>query len=224
MIAVAVIILNSILLVLLSQLYLKKRYKEEVTGDRKEMLRKHWKYILLTIILLIGVLFIQIRYLLVQGMEVLPVTLRWTVILWGIWLLAITDYREKKIPNKVVIVLLLIRIVFLIYEMIANSQFWKLALGQMFLGAIIGGGVLLAAMIISRKGMGMGDVKMFFVIGAYVGSSRILPTLFYAFLVSAIGGIVLLISKKAKMKDTIPMAPFAFAGVMLEYLLLTMGG
>ena len=88
----------------------------------------------------------------------------------------------------------------------------------------IGGVILAVAMLLSRKGVGMGDVKLFITIGAYVGSMEIIATLFYTFVVSAVVGIVLLLMKKVKLRDSVPMAPFAFAGVAIEYAFMLIGG
>ena len=72
--------------------------------------------------------------------------------------------------------------------------------------------------------MGIGDVKLFITIGAYVGSMEIIATLFYTFVVSAVVGIVLLLMKKVKLRDSVPHGALAFAGVAIEYAFMLMGG
>ena len=80
-------------------------------------------------------------------------------------------------------------------------------------------------MLLSKSaGVGMGDLKMFFVVGAFVGSSKILMTMFYTFFASALIGVVFLAFKKAKLKDSLAMAPFAFVGILIEFILLMIGG
>ena len=108
---------------------------------------------------------------------------------------------------------------FLPFRFIASNS-WRYPL----IGAGIGGVILAVAMLLSRKGVGMGDVKLFITIGAYVGSMEIIATLFYTFVVSAVVGIVLLLMKKVKLRDSVPMAPFAFAGVAIEYAFMLIGG
>lgn len=224
MISAIIIILYTFALIVVSYLYLKARYKLNETGNLKNILIKHIKYVLLTTIILIGIVTAELWYIFNSENAQLSVLLKWTTLFWGMYLLAKTDYHEKLIPNKVILVMLGIRVVLLAFEVFTNLEYWNTVLTYPALGAAIGGIIMAVAMLISRKGVGMGDVKMFVIIGAYVGSTEILSTMFYSFLISAIGGLFLLITRKAGLKDSVPMAPFAFAGVAVEYLLLMIGG
>ena len=133
-------------------------------------------------------------------------------------------YRERLIPNFLICVLLIARVAFLGCNLISDPEYWRSILLYPLIGAGIGGVILAVAMLLSRKGVGMGDVKLFITIGAYVGSMEIIATLFYTFVVSAVVGIVLLLMKKVKLRDSVPMAPFAFAGVAIEYAFMLIGG
>ena len=224
MISAIVTVLYSVALIVASFFYLKARYHLCENENIRDVARKNINYIILTVAVFIVISVIEVMYALKHNIYSLPVLMKWSTLFWGIYLLAKVDYHEKKIPNKIVLVLLILRIAFLIYEVLSNLEFWKNVLVYPLLGAAIGGMIMAVAMLISRKGVGMGDVKMFIIIGAFVGSTEILATMFYTFLISAIGGICLLVTKKAGLKDSIPMAPFACAGVALEYLLLMIGG
>lgn len=224
MISAIVTFLYTLALLVASFFYLKARYRLCENDSLKVVIKKNWKYMTLTIIVFLGVLTVETIYALKQDGYSLPVLMKWSTLFWGVYLLAKVDYHEKKIPNKIILAMLIIRMVFLAHEVCTNLEYWKKIVGYPLLGAAISGMIMAVAMLLSRKGVGMGDVKMFIVIGAFVGSSQILPTMFYSFLCSAIGGICLLVTKKAGIKDSIPMAPFACAGIALEYLLLMMGG
>lgn len=224
MISAIVTTVYSIILVVASFLYLKSRYRTSEKCDVKTAVKKHIGYILLTVVVFGAITAVQIWYSLRHDMYALPNLLKWATLYWGMFLLAKIDFHEKKIPNKIVLVMLLIRAVFLVYEIIVSHGYLKTAVGYPLLGAAIGGLVMAAGMLISRKGVGMGDVKMFIVIGWFVGSNEILATMFCILVLSAIGGLGLMLFKKAGLKDSIPMAPFAFAGVAVEYLLLMVGG
>lgn len=224
MISAIVTILYSVALIAASFFYLKARYRLCENDSLKDVAKKNIKYLILTAIVFVSMIVVEVMYALKHDIYSLPVLMKWSSLFWGIYLLAKVDYHEKKIPNKVVLVMLILRVAFLVYEVWINLDFWKNVLVYPLLGAAIGGMIMAVAMLISRKGVGMGDVKMFIVIGAFVGSTEILATMFYTFLISAIGGICLLVTKKAGLKDSIPMAPFACAGVALEYLLLMIGG
>lgn len=224
MISVIVIIVYSLALVAASFFYLNARYHPCGDAGLKDAARKNIAYLILTAAVFVGLVAMEAVYALEQGAYSLLVLLKWSALFWGAYLLAKVDYHEKKIPNKIILALLILRAAFLLYEVCVSSEYWVRSLVYPFLGAAIGGGIMAAAMVISRKGVGMGDVKMFIVIGAFVGSTEILETMLCIFFISALGGILLLITRKAGLKDSIPMAPFACAGIALKFLLLMMGG
>lgn len=149
---------------------------------------------------------------------------RWMVLIFGACLVSYIDIKERIIPNKIILSLFAIRIGFLAYELVIAFDSLKLVLVSPLLGMIIGGGIILLAMLISRKSIGMGDVKLFAIIGLFVGSKSIIPTLFCTFFFSAMFGLILLFFKKAKIKDTMPMAPFATAGILVNFVLSYIGG
>lgn len=218
------IIIYTLILLLASCYYLKKRYCLGEKECVKEVVLNNKKFVLLTMIVFIAIISFEIYCSLGQDIYWLPIMMRWSTIFWGTYLLAKVDYHEKKIPNVIILALIVIRIPFLVYELIISSEIWKSVLLYPVFGAAIGAGVILIAMILSRSGIGMGDVKMLLVIGLYVGSTEIIDTMFFMFFASAIGGVFLLATSKAKMKDSIPMAPFAFIGVAMKYVLLMIGG
>jgi len=146
------------------------------------------------------------------------------LLFYGTALIAYTDYREHLIPNKLVLVLLAIRLGFFVYESIAIYHELRMVADCLrvvfvgpLLGALISAGILAIAMLVSRKGVGMGDVKLFAVIGLFVGSAQIIPFMLLTFAFSALAGIVLLIARKVRMKDSLPMAPFAAVGILLHF-------
>ena len=150
--------------------------------------------------------------------------LRWLVLIFVVLYISIIDCKERIIPNKLILFLLGIRIFILIYEVIQSIDLWRMVIWIPILGMLIGGLTILLGMFISRKGVGGGDIKLYAIIGLYVGSYYILGTLFYSFLYSAIYGLYLLIFKKAKVRDSIPMAPFALLGVVTSFGFLCIGG
>lgn len=218
------IVLYTVTLIVLSCVYLLKRYKIKKGNGVSQIVLKYKKFLFLTAVLVIGILGIEIYYMQQRGVVQLPLLLRWSTLIWGLYLLAKIDFHEKKIPNKIVLILLVVRVSYLLYEAWNNREYLNMVMIPPLLGAFIGGGIMMIAMLISRKGVGMGDVKLFIVIGAYVGSTQVISTMFYTFFVSAIAGIVLLMTKRAHLNDSIPMAPFAFIGVVTEYILLMLGG
>jgi leader peptidase (prepilin peptidase)/N-methyltransferase len=85
-------------------------------------------------------------------------------------------------------------------------------------GAAVCGGFFWLVVVVSRGGMGGGDVKLGGMIGAFCGWKLALLAMFSA-LVSggAIAAVLLLAGRKAR-RDTIPFGPFLAVGGMLAYV------
>lgn len=217
-------VLYTVILLFLSVFYLLKRYHLLEESNKETIIRDNIKFIILTVFIVFLLGGIGVWFMLRKDITYLPLLMRWTTLIWGCYLAAKIDYQERKIPNLLILVMLGTRCAFLIYEVCVNFDFVSNVLLIPLIGAGLAGLVMILALFLSRHGVGMGDVKLFIVIGAYVGSSKIFGTMFYTFLFSALIGIILLATKKAKLKDSLPMAPFAFAGVVAEYILLLIGG
>lgn len=75
-------------------------------------------------------------------------------------------------------------------------------------GLSVGSGVLLVLTMVSRGGMGMGDVKIAGVYGLFLAATGACLMLFIASLTGAAFGIVMVILRKRRFKDPIPFGPF----------------
>lgn len=146
---------------------------------------------------------------------------RYLVIMLSVYLIAIIDHREMIVPNRILSVLLGIRGGILIMECIQNrnSEYLKEIVISPFLGFILGGGIFFLCWLLTKKGIGAGDVKLFAVIGAYTGSGVLFPIMFLSALLSAVYGIIMLGFHKLKWKDSIPFGPFVAAGTMIALLM-----
>jgi len=123
----------------------------------------------------------------------------------------LSDLKYQIIPNKIVypgIILILILRLFI----------HPLPLWNYLLSAVIFGGLLLLIAVISRGGMGGGDIKLFFLIGLVLGLQDTLLAFFISSFVGAIIGGGLLLFRKVKAKQLIPFGPFIFIGTIVAYL------
>jgi prepilin signal peptidase PulO-like enzyme (type II secretory pathway) len=86
------------------------------------------------------------------------------------------------------------------------------------LGGGIGFALFLLIAIVSRGGMGWGDVKLAALIGLATG----FPLVFVAIVIAAISGgivaIALMIAKKGKRREAIPFGPFLSLATMITLL------
>ncbi|MHB1343520.1 MAG: prepilin peptidase, partial [Thermoleophilia bacterium] len=65
--------------------------------------------------------------------------------------------------------------------------------------------------------MGMGDVKMALMMGAFLGASTIVA-IFLAFLVGGVGGAILLAARLKGRKDRLPFGPYLAFGSLIAVL------
>lgn len=143
------------------------------------------------------------------------------LILWdALVLTAVIDKQIKKIPNKVLLFLLIVRAAGILTEAMRYGASLTNMLLFSLLGMVIGGLIPLVAMLLSGGGVGAGDMKLYAVTGAFLGLSGILQTMMFSLFLAAVVSLVMLICKKAKMKSTMPMAPFIFAGISIYYILI----
>ncbi|MBW6464789.1 MAG: A24 family peptidase [Firmicutes bacterium] len=76
------------------------------------------------------------------------------------------------------------------------------------LGFLAGGAVLLIVFIVSRGGMGAGDVKLIAMIGFYAGLRGTALVLLLAFLFGALVGLTFMALGRLTRKDALPFAPY----------------
>ncbi len=133
--------------------------------------------------------------------------------------LAVIDHEKSIVPNKLLVAMLVIRAVLLVIEVAVYPVYWKekmiSAVGGMLVGLIL----FLLAYVLSRKSIGLGDVKLAAVLGWYLGLSLIWWDLVAGLLLAGIYSVVQLARKKLSMKDSIPLVPFLATGTILILLL-----
>ena len=128
---------------------------------------------------------------------------------------AYTDFRTRKVSNKLVLMMLIAWLVlmaaYVIYDIGAAFEL----LVPSLIGGAAGGGFFLAMYLISRKGIGGGDIKLIAVMGLLLTFSKLMPMLFISSLLTALVAGGLLLTKRATMKTEIPLVPFLYAGVLV---------
>jgi leader peptidase (prepilin peptidase)/N-methyltransferase len=124
-------------------------------------------------------------------------------------IITVSDLAVMLIPDKILVVCGLLLIVLRI--LFPMEPWWN-----SLLGSITGFGLLYCIAVISKGGMGGGDIKLFAVLGIGLGWKGILIAFFFAaFLGSVIGGLLLL-AGKVKRKQKIPFGPFIAVGALFS--------
>ncbi len=132
---------------------------------------------------------------------------------------AVIDFYIKKIPNTLSIVFLVAGAILLVIEYFCmRDSFLILLLGSL-LGFIGGFLILILMSIVTRGGIGMGDVKLISTMGFVTGIAASFYTFLFANILCMLVTIGLLITKKKKIKDELPFGPFLFIGYIVVVIL-----
>jgi leader peptidase (prepilin peptidase)/N-methyltransferase len=85
-------------------------------------------------------------------------------------------------------------------------------------GLLTGGILFYLIAVISKGGMGGGDIKLIAMIGAFLGWQGVLFTTFSGALLGSLVGIILMLLGKKGRKDKVPFGPFLSCGAILFIL------
>ena len=127
----------------------------------------------------------------------------------------VIDLEQGLILNKVVYPGMVVALLLALVPEPGLSQLAAMRIANAAIGGGIGFAIFLLIAIVSRGGMGWGDVKLAALIGLATG----FPLVFLAIIMGAIlGGIVavaLMIAKKKNRRETIPFGPFLAVAAMV---------
>jgi len=130
--------------------------------------------------------------------------------------LAFIDYHHGILPDAITLPGALLA---LVYGIFRDDMTFRQAL----IGAVVGSAFLLFVygayrLVRRQEGLGMGDVTMMLVIGAFLGWPRTILTLILASFSGAVIGIFLITARKKDMQTALPfgsfLAPAAFAALL----------
>lgn len=125
-------------------------------------------------------------------------------------IVTVTDMEEMIVPDKIVLFFFVLAIIF---RLICPTAPWWNA----FLGGATGFTLLLAIALLSRGGMGGGDVKLFAVLGLLVGFKLVLIGFFFSTFYGALIGGIGRLSGKIKPKQPVPFVPFIALGMLTAF-------
>ena len=127
--------------------------------------------------------------------------------------LFVIDLQHQILPNAITVPGIVIGFVF--------SLFLPPGWFSSLLGIVLGGGVLYAVMEAYARargfeGLGMGDVKMLAMIGAFLGWQLMLLTLILGSFLGSLIGVALMASRRGGMKTALPFGTFLAIGALVS--------
>lgn len=160
-----------------------------------------WIYPVIELITGLGFMFSYLVFGLSIDTVIALVTVSLSVII------IVTDLTYFLIPNKILLFFLPIMIVL---RFMQPLEPWYSSL----LGALIGFGLIFLVIVLSKGGMGAGDMKYFFVLGYLFGVFGVLLVfLLSTFYGALINGVLLLLGKVTR-KTKVPFGPYISAAAL----------
>jgi leader peptidase (prepilin peptidase)/N-methyltransferase len=86
------------------------------------------------------------------------------------------------------------------------------------LGLLSGGSFFYLLALLSRGGMGGGDIKFIAMLGAFTGVKGVILIIILASLIGSSVGITLILLRKKQMRDTLPFGPYLSLGALIVIL------
>ena len=124
----------------------------------------------------------------------------------------VLDLRSRLIPDLLTLPALLYAV------LVAEPQHGRHGLVEAVIGALVGGGVMFAAVVLTRGAIGGGDVKLIALLGAAAGWKASLAILALSQLVGGAIAIVLLVARRAERGTPFPVGALIalFGGLWLS--------
>jgi leader peptidase (prepilin peptidase)/N-methyltransferase len=125
------------------------------------------------------------------------------------------DLEHQILPNVITLPGIVVGLAFAL----VGPPGWRASL----VGAVLGGGVLYAIAagyyyVRHEDGLGMGDVKMLAMIGAFLGWQQMLLTLVLASFAGALVGMAIIALQRGSMKYALPFGTFLAVGAVVAML------
>ncbi|MFX3623031.1 MAG: A24 family peptidase [Ectobacillus sp.] len=141
----------------------------------------------------------------------------WSAEVWIAWtlvsllvIIVVSDLSYMLIPNK--ILLFFLPIAMLERFLVPLPSWW-----DSLAGAGIGFSILFLLAVISKGGMGGGDVKLFGLLGLFLGSELIILAFLLSSFYGTVFGIVGLAAGHVKRSKPMPFGPFIMMGALTSY-------
>ena len=168
-----------------------------------------------TVELLTGILFLLVY----NVYSISPQTVYYLILVSLLIIITFIDIDHYIIPDGIIVFGIIVAFIFNILQI-------GIPIKDSIIGAVIcGGGVLiliyLIELLIKKEAMGGGDIKLFGMVGLFLGIKLGLLTILLSVYVGAIYGVATIIYSKIKKKEfnsMIPYGPFISVGALISIL------
>jgi leader peptidase (prepilin peptidase)/N-methyltransferase len=130
----------------------------------------------------------------------------------------VIDLEHSLILNKVVYPTMVVALLLSLYPWPWLSESMGMRVAYAALGGAIGFVVFLVIALVSRGGMGWGDVKLAALIGLATGFPLVFVAIIMAAILGGIVAVVLLVTRRRGRREMIPFGPFLAVAAMATLL------
>lgn len=192
------------------------------TPVKQAILNKILDKILLFKIVFCLVLVLPFYFYVFQGKINIFDFAKFGILLISLFFVSYSDYKKMIIPNNDLLFMAVSGIVMMIVEYLyyrSFDVFKSYILG--FLAAFL---LMLFIYFITKRSIGEGDVKLFSILGFFLGFNHLLLCLLFISVSSFLTGMGVMIYKKLSLKQLIPMAPSVLVGTYFYLVIIFLRG
>src|SRR5699024_3732009 len=161
-----------------------------------------------------GLLYLILYYRFNLGLDFIFYSIIFSILI----VISFIDINFQVIPNSINVLLFITAILYKIFQHLLYSTWPKMF--NSILGLIISGGVFLLIAILSKGGIGGGDIKLIGVLGFILGFKMSILNMVLSFLLGAIISVFLLLLNIKEIRDQIPFGPF----ICLSFIVTVLWG
>lgn len=132
---------------------------------------------------------------------------------------AVIDCSIQKIPNRLVLAGMGMRILFFLQEWLFCRENFAMLLITSIAGMAACFLFFFIMSVLTRHGIGMGDVKLLSMLGFFAGLAGSFYAVFIGMVLTMCASVGILVMGKKGLKDSIPFGPFLFGGFCFVLIL-----
>ncbi len=213
-----VLIIVSVLLSLISYGYL---LYDAADGNKDKdkllsLIKKNIKTLLYNLLFMAVMIALSVVLVKVYTINTLIDNLKVITLLAVLVTVAMTDIRRQIIPNKVILVALVIRVGYAVAEFITLGQGYFTILKSDLWSLMFPLVMFVMGALVMKNSIGMGDIKLVLIMGLYQGLTGVISSLFFSLLATFFVAVAMLITRKKSKKDSIAFAPSVLFGTAVS--------
>lgn len=195
---------------------------ETMEQTKQSALRPSRKRIVFLVLMFVGLCGMSTLLKTVYENNTLLHNAKMIMLLAVLFIAANTDARKRLIPNKLVLIGLVLRVVFWVIELITvPDEFLNIVKNDLYACLLVVMFFVVGVLLV-KGGIGMGDIKLMLVMCLFQGFYGVVSSLFCSLFVAFVYAIIVLLLRKKTKKDSVAFAPAILLGTALSIFLTGM--